>query len=114
MASLKALGGENILAQDTASTAVAWSFPTYKITGTVKYGEGEIVLNGFITNTLDVAEGCTPEVVFRGKGGYVLDYLEVDGQVIDNFDKNRYNWIFNEVGADHDVKVGFKPVFTVP
>lgn len=114
VASLQSLGGENILAQDTASTAVAWSFPTYKITGTVVHGEGEIVLNGFITNTLDVAEGCTPEVVFRGKGGYVLDYLVVDGQVIDDFDKDLYNWIFNEVGADHDVKVGFKTVFTVP
>ena len=28
VASLQSLGGENILAQDTASTAVAWSFPS--------------------------------------------------------------------------------------
>ena len=106
-------GSEAVLARVQASTAVAWSFPTYTIKGTVVHGEGEVVLNGFIVDTVDVAEGTTPEIVFRGKGGWVLDYLEVDGREIKDFDKDLYNWIFNEVGADHELKVGFKPVFTV-
>ena len=107
-------GSEAVLSRVQASTAVAWSFPTYTIKGTVVHGEGEVVLNGFIVDTVDVAEGTTPEIVFRGKGGWVLDYLEIDGREIKDFDKDLYNWIFNEVGADHELKVGFKPVFTVP
>lgn len=107
-------GSEAVLARVQASTAVAWSFPTYTIKGTVVHGEGEVVLNGFIVDTVEVAEGTTPEIVFRGKGGWVLDFLEVDGREIKDFDKDLYNWIFNEVGADHDIKVGFKPVFTKP
>lgn len=107
-------GSEAVLSRVQASTAVAWSFPTYTIKGTVVHGEGEVVLNGFIVDTVDVAEGTTPEIVFRGKGGWVLDYLEIDGREIKDFDKDLYHWIFNEVGADHDVKVGFKSVFTVP
>ena len=105
-------GSEAVLARVQASTAVAWSFPTYTIKGTVVHGEGEVVLNGFIVDTVEVAEGTTPEIVFRGKGGWVLDYLEVDGREIKDFDKDLYNWIFNEVGADHELKVGFKSVFT--
>ncbi|MGN0888960.1 MAG: glycine-rich domain-containing protein [Kiritimatiellia bacterium] len=107
-------GSEAVLARVQASTAVAWSFPTYTIKGTVVHGEGEVVLNGFIVDTVEVAEGTTPEIVFRGKGGWVLDFLEVDGREIKDFDKDLYNWIFNEVGADHELKVGFKSVFTEP
>ncbi len=105
-------GGEPIHA--AATTAVSWHFPTFRITGEVVQGEGEIVINGFITNSVDVAAGCTPEVVFRGKGGFVLDYLEVDGQVVSDFSPDLYNWIFHEVGADHHIKVGFRSVFTMP
>ncbi len=105
-------GGEPIQAQ--ATTAVAWSFPTFRITGEVVRGAGEIVINGFITNAVDVAAGCTPEVVFRGRGGSVLDYLEVDGQEVADFDAALYNWIFHDVGANHHIKVGFKSVFTTP
>ncbi len=112
--SIKPDDGESVLATAEATTAVAWSFPTFRISGEIAHGAGEIVVNGFITNALDVAAGCTPEVVFRGKGGYVLDFLEVDGQEIRDVDANLYNWIFHEVGADHHIKVGFKSVFTTP
>ena len=107
-------GSEAVLARVQASTAVAWSFPTYTIKGTVVHGEGEVVLNGFVVDTVEVAEGTTPEIVFRGKGGWVLDFLEVDGREIKDFDKDLYNWFFNEVGADHELKVGFKSVLEVP
>ena len=107
-------GEETVYAEAQASTAVAWSFPTHKITGTIVHGEGEIVLNGFIVDSVEVADGTSPEVVFRGKGGYVLDYLEVDGQIQENPDINLYSWLFLDVAADHEIKVGFKSVLTTP
>ncbi len=112
--SIKSDENDVVLATAQATSAVAWSFPTFRISGEITHGAGEIVVNGFITNALDVAVGCTPEVVFRGKGGYVLDYLEVDGQVVSDVTPDIYNWIFHDVGADHHIKVGFKSVFTTP
>lgn len=107
-------GSEVVYAEAEASTAVAWSFPTHRITGTIVHGEGEIVLNGFIVDLVEVADGTSPEVVFRGKGGYVLDYLEVDGQIQSNPDPNMYSWHFLDVAADHEIKVGFRSILTVP
>ena len=114
IASMTPDGSETVLAEASATTAVAWSFPTFKLTGEVVHGKGQVILNGFVTDSINVAEGCTPEVVFRGAGGYVLDYLEVDGRVIDDFDNDLYNWYFENVESDHNIKVGFKSVFTVP
>ncbi|MCR5753160.1 MAG: hypothetical protein K6G91_14500, partial [Kiritimatiellae bacterium] len=114
VASMTPDGSETVLAEASATTAVAWSFPTFKLTGEVVHGKGQVILNGFVTNSINVAEGCTPEVVFRGAGGYVLDYLEVDGRVISDFDNDLYNWYFENVESDHNIKVGFKSVFTVP
>ncbi len=106
-------GGATVLAEAKASTTVQWSFPTHKIRGEIIYGEGEIVLNGFVVDEIEVADGTSPEIVYRGKGGWVLDYLEVDGQAID-FEKDDYSWVFSEVAGDHVVKVGFKSLLTVP
>lgn len=131
--SIRPENSETVWDEAVAATAVAWSFPTYNVRCQIvdEYGQpfldaqgnrdyaaeakrGEMVINGFSTNSFEVAAGCSPEVVFRGKGGYVLSYLEVDGQVINDFDPNLYNWIFNEIGSDHEIKVGFKRLFTVP
>lgn len=106
-AAMVAENGETVFVESKAKTAVKWSFAAKKITGGVVHGEGEFVINGFITNECSVAEGYSPEVVFRGKAGYVLDYLEVDG-VQQKFGHDTYNWIFDEIAADHDIQVGFK------
>lgn len=116
-------GGADIVAEDEAKTAVEWNFTAFRLTGEVVHGEGEFVINGFIVNDdseidfrregISVREGSTPEVVFRGKPGWVLDYLEVDG-VREPFTIETFNRYFANIAADHDVKVGFKKVFEKP
>ena len=105
--------GDEIIAEDNAATAVAWFFEAFRITGEVVHGEGEFVINGFVTNLVSVGEGSTPEVVFRGAPGWVLDYLEVDGEV-KPVDHTAFNWFFENIAADHDIKVGFRDILVEP
>ena len=105
-ASMQSESGE-IVVDSESSTEVSWSFPFFNIKGEVVHGQGEIALNGFIVNSVDVAEGSSPSIVFRGKGGYVVDYLEVDGQEI-QVSPSDYSYSFMNVGTDHEIKVGFK------
>ncbi|MCQ2390322.1 MAG: hypothetical protein MJ240_02760, partial [Kiritimatiellae bacterium] len=112
-------GGTKIVAQDQAKTEVAWSYEAFKITGEVVHGEGEFIINGFIVDEesgidfkndgIALSKGYSPEVVFRGKPGWILDYLEIDG-VQEPFTMETYNKIFENIAENHDVKVGFKNI----
>lgn len=106
-------GKDTVIVEDNAETTVAWTTPAYQITGTVLPSaddttHGNIVLNGKQTDKIYAGEGASPEVVFKGDPGYVLDTLIVDGLEIDDLDSTTSSWIFENIGSDHDVQVKFK------
>lgn len=107
------VGRDNIIAEDKADTSVAWTFAAFEITGEVIASgdgtqHGSILLNGYDVEKIAAGEGTSPEVVFKGDPGYVLDTLIVDGLEIDDIDSTTSSWIFENIGSDHDVKVKFK------
>lgn len=111
--SMQPRGEPEIVCLAETKTSVQWPFTAHRIVGEVVHGEGEIVFAGHVQKSVSVATGMSPEVVFRGKAGWVLDYLEVDGEVRD-FTAETYDWTFENIAEDHTIKVGFKQVLTVP
>lgn len=110
--SMQPRGEPEIVCLAETKTSVQWPFTAHRIVGEVVHGEGEIVFAGHVQKSVSVATGMSPEVVFRGKAGWVLDYLEVDGEVKDCTPED-YAWTFHNIEEDHTIKVGFKNVLDV-
>lgn len=106
------MGQDTILAKAEATTAVSWTFETCTIKARVKTGPetGSVVINGQSVPALEVSQGYSPEVAFAGQAGYVLTYLEVDGEEVTDFDPSMTSWIFEKVRVDHEIVVGFEKV----
>lgn len=102
-------GADEILAQAEASTSIPWAYTAHKVTAELVHGQGTWSINGFVEkDSVSVGAGYSPEVVFRGDTGWVLDYLEIDGKVIEDFDPSTIHWVFQNISADHVIRFGFE------
>lgn len=105
-------GEEALVAEAEAKTSVNWAFEAYNVTAYVKTGPqtGTTAINGYYVPSLSVSEGYSPEVVFNGAPGYVLTYLEIDGEEITDYDPGTASWVFPKIHANHSVVVGYEKV----
>ena len=109
--------GSAIGVNGRADTAIPMKFNAYRVNGLADYGY--IYVNGSATgSSLYISEGSTVPVYYRGKGGYTLVSVTVDGvtwgkdgdvnhQNIDAVMTNLYT--FASIASDHEIHVVYEP-----
>lgn len=107
--------GEEVGVEGDADTAIPMKFRAYKVIGTAD--NGYVFVNGGSANALEISEGATVPVYYRGKGGYTIASVTIDGtkygkgaapgnENIDSVMTNMHT--FAAIARDHEVHVVYE------
>ncbi len=107
--------GGAIGVQGHANTSIPMRFRAYKVTGTAD--NGHVFVNGGGSSALEISEGATVPVYYRGKGGYTIASVTIDGtkygkgaapgnENIDSVMTNMHT--FAAIARDHEVHVVYE------
>lgn len=104
---------ENLKQSDITNRATAVSDQTDEIssetTGKITYTIKTDVVNGTILeNITGIPFGESRTVTYKADDGYRIVTITVDGMDVDVTDENSYEYTFDEIKANHDIRVVYE------
>ena len=91
-----------------AETDTPWDFPAYMVTASVV--NGEAFVGGEATLSKGYGPGTTVTVYYRGKPGYKIASVTVDGNPVD-IDAYPSSYTFPAISDNHNVAIVYEPFF---
>ena len=88
-----------------AQTSIPWRYTAYQISGSVQ--NGDLYVGGTTYKTLSFSEGRSVTVYYRGRGGYKIAELIVDGESMPLTGENLSSYTFTNLQADHTIHVEY-------